>query len=37
MKALGEVLMGAAIGLVLGGLLIWGVMKLGDYIVRVTA
>lgn len=35
MKVVGEVLLGALIGLVLGGLMIWGLMRLGDYIVRV--
>lgn len=37
MRALGEVLFGAALGLAIGGLIIWGVMALGDYIVRVTS
>lgn len=34
MKAVGEVLLGVLIGLGLGGLMIWGLMRLGDYIVR---
>lgn len=35
MKPVTEVLAGIVVGLTLGGLLIWGVVELGDYIVRI--
>jgi hypothetical protein len=34
-KAAGEILFGIVLGLALGGAVILGVMKLGDFIVRV--
>lgn len=36
MKPITEVLLGIAAGLALGGAMIWGVIKLGDYIVEHT-
>ena len=36
MKAVAEIVAGIVIGLALGGLVIWGVMKIGDYIVEHT-
>lgn len=36
MKPVTEVLLGVVVGLALGGAMIWGVMKLGDYIVEHT-
>lgn len=36
MKPLTEILFGIVVGLALGGAVIWGVMKLGDYIVEHT-
>lgn len=36
MKPLTEVLLGVAVGLALGVAMIWGVIKLGDYIVEHT-
>lgn len=35
MKPVTEVFAGIVVGLTLGGLFVWGVVKLGDYIVRI--
>lgn len=34
MKPLAEIMAGIVIGLAIGGLMIWAVMEIGDYIVR---
>lgn len=36
MKPVAEILAGIVLGLALGGMVIWGVMKIGDYIVEHT-
>lgn len=36
-RAVIEIVFGCIVGLAIGGAVVWGVMKLGEYIVRVTS